>query len=119
MMLRQEAALDRSIDRKVSILLRLRKELTNSPVAPPAGQDDGARMGDTEKVLDSDIIPETPQSAEAVEDSKTTEQCGNIIENKGSRFENQEQSRNPIQNKGSYTLIAGMLLKREEIGCGR
>jgi hypothetical protein len=40
MMLRQEAALDRSIDRKVRILLRLRKESANLPTAP-AGQDLG------------------------------------------------------------------------------
>ena len=51
MMLRQEAALDRSIDRKVRILLRLRKEFTNLPIAPP-GQDDGARMENIEEVLD-------------------------------------------------------------------
>jgi hypothetical protein len=48
MMLRQEGALDRSIDRKVRILLRLRKEFTDLPVAP-AGQDDGARMANIER----------------------------------------------------------------------
>ena len=55
MMLRQEAALDRSIDRKVRILLRLRKEFTDLPIAP-AGQDDGGRMENIEEVLESDII---------------------------------------------------------------
>jgi hypothetical protein len=54
MMLRQEAALDRSIDRKVRILLRLRKEMTNPPVAPP-GQDDAARTENIEEPLDTDI----------------------------------------------------------------
>jgi hypothetical protein len=48
MMLRQEGALDRSIDRKVRILLRLRKEFTDLPIAP-AGQDDGARMANIER----------------------------------------------------------------------
>ena len=69
MMLRQEAALDRSIDRKVRILLRLRKEFTNLPITP-AGQDDGARMGNIGKALDSDISSENSQSVEAVENSK-------------------------------------------------
>ena len=55
MMLRQEAALDRSIDRKVRILLRLRKESGQPPIAPP-GQDDGAGMESVEEVLASDII---------------------------------------------------------------
>jgi hypothetical protein len=65
MMLRQEGALDRSIDRKVRILLRLRKESTNLPAAP-AGQDDGAGMVSIEASLDSDIPSETSQSVEAV-----------------------------------------------------
>jgi hypothetical protein len=83
MMLRQEAALDRSIDRKVRILLRLRKELTNLPVAP-ASQDDGARMENMEGVPDNDIMSYTSQRVEARENSKMTERCGNVIENKGS-----------------------------------
>ena len=41
MMLRQEAALDRSIDRKVRILLKLREESNNPPIALP-GQTDGS-----------------------------------------------------------------------------
>ena len=77
MMLRQEAALDRSIDRKVRILLRLRKESANLPIAP-AGQDDGARVGNVEEVLDSDIVSDTSQGVEMVEDSKMNEQCGNV-----------------------------------------
>jgi hypothetical protein len=60
MMLRQEAALDRSIDRKVRILLRLRKESTNLPIAPP-GQDNGARTENIEEPLDSDISSLNPQ----------------------------------------------------------
>ena len=50
MLLHQEASLDRSIDRKVRILLRLRKELPNLPLALP-GEDDGARIEGTRKIL--------------------------------------------------------------------
>ena len=48
MMLRQDGALDRSIDRKVRMLVRLRKESSDLPIAP-AGQDDGARMANIER----------------------------------------------------------------------
>jgi hypothetical protein len=82
MMLRQEAALDRSIDRKVRILLRLRKELTNLPSAP-TGEDDGGRMENMEEAPDGAIVSQTPQSVEAVENSKMNDRCGNVHENKG------------------------------------
>jgi hypothetical protein len=82
MMLRQEAALDRSIDRKVRILLRLRKDAADRPVAP-AGQDDSGRTENVEEALDSDIVSETSESVEAMENSKINELCGNVIENKG------------------------------------
>jgi hypothetical protein len=106
MMLRQEAALDRSIDRKVRILLRLRKELTNLPVAP-AGQDDGARIGNIEKVLESDNISEYSQGVEAVQDIKMRDRCGNVIENKGPGLEDWGRSGNVIENR----LLGGI--------CGR
>jgi hypothetical protein len=96
MMLRQEAALDHSIDRKVRILLRLRKDAADRPVAP-AGQDDGARMDNTEEMIESDISAQTPQAVEAVEELKLNDQCGNVIENKG-----------PLWKTGGK---AGMLLK--------
>jgi len=118
MMLRQEAALDRSIDRKVRILLRLRKELTNPPVAPP-DRGDGPTVGNMEDTFDSNIASDNSQSVRAVEDLKLNEQRGNVCENKGSRFKHREQSRNTTQNKGGYTLIAGMLLKRKELVCRR
>jgi hypothetical protein len=63
MMLRQEGALDRSIDRKVRILLRLRKESTNLPVAPP-GEGDGGRIEKIEKAHDSDIASQNSQTEE-------------------------------------------------------
>jgi hypothetical protein len=80
MMLRQEGALDRSIDRKVRILLRLRKEFANLPIAP-AGQDDGARMENMEEIADSDISPENSRSVETVENLKMKERSGNVIDN--------------------------------------
>jgi hypothetical protein len=101
MMLRQEAALDRSIDRKVRILLRLRKELTNPPIAP-AGEDDGAGMESIEEVLDGDISSRIFQAPEAMEALKMKEQSENLVENKGPRFENRGQSWNLAENKGSY-----------------
>jgi hypothetical protein len=83
-MLRQEAALDHSIDRKVRILLRLRKDAAERPLAPASqDQDDGVRMENTEEIVESDISAQTPQGAEAVKDLKMNEQCGNVTENKG------------------------------------
>jgi hypothetical protein len=114
MMLRQEAALDRSIDRKVRILLRLRKESSNLPI-PPLGEDDGARMENVEETIDSDMSSDNSQTVGAVEDLKLNEQHGNVIENKGSRLEDRRGSGNVIENKGSYAQNAGMLLKRKGI----
>ena len=115
MMLRQEAALDRSIDRKVRILLTLRKGFSNLPITPP-GQHDGARMENIEEVPDSDISSHRPRSVETVEDLKLKEQYGNVDENKGSVFSGPEQSGNVMGKKGSYALKAGMLLKRKDVG---
>ena len=91
------------------ILLRLRKDAADRPVAP-ASQDDGARMENTEEMVESDIVPETSgstaracpglatprggptvelgqchgsQRVQVVEELKLNEQCGNVIENKG------------------------------------
>ena len=114
MMLRQEAALDRSIDRKVTILLRLRKEFTNPPITPP-GQDDGARKENIEEVVDSDISSDNTQSVETVENSKMKERCGNVYENKGPAFSSPGGSGNVIENKGGYVQDAGMLLKTKGV----
>jgi hypothetical protein len=52
MMLRQEAALDRSVDRKVRILLALRKEFPDSNLpAVPTEQGDDADMENINKIL--------------------------------------------------------------------
>jgi hypothetical protein len=113
MMLRQEAALDRSIDRKVRILLRLRQEFTDLPVAS-RGQD-GATTENIEEALDSDISSENSQRVEAMEELKMNERCGNVIENKGSGFENRAGSGNVTENKGSYAQKAGILLKTKGV----
>jgi hypothetical protein len=110
MMLRQEAALDRSIDRKVRILLRLRKESTSPPVAP-TGQDDGAGLENVEEVLDSDNASANSQGVETVENLKMKERCGNVIENKGSGLEDREENANIVEELCSYAQNAGMLLK--------
>src|SRR5271157_4939564 len=69
MLLRQEAALDRSIDRKVNILLRQRKESTKPPITP-TGQDDGESLGNVEQILDSDIMSDISESVETARGSK-------------------------------------------------
>jgi len=110
MLLRQEAALDRSIDRKVRILLALRKELAMRPMAPP-GEDDGERKESMEEVGGSDIMSHTLQGVEVVENSKMKERYANVTENKGSDFSSPGGSGNVIENTGSYTHSSGMLLK--------
>ena len=100
MLLRQEAPLDRSIDRKVRILLRLRKEATNPPVAPD-GRDDGARMENIEEAIGSDISPEDSQGIETVENLKMKERCANVYENKGPAFREEQDSGVRIQDSGA------------------
>jgi hypothetical protein len=114
-MLRQEGALDRSIDRKVNILLRLRKESANRPIAPP-GNDDGARMENIEETVDSDIMTARSESVGAVEHSKLNEQYGNVYENKGAACGGPVKDRNVIENAYSYAQSSGMLLKTKEVG---
>ena len=107
MMLRQEGALDRSIDRKVRILMRLRKELTKLPIPPP-GQDDCPGMENKDKVLRSDISPEDLQQVEVVGELKMKKRCGNIIENKAPLSKSAVSGGNVLEGKGSYALRAGM-----------
>jgi hypothetical protein len=45
-----------------------------------------------------------------------TGRCGNVYENKGSAFYGLAQTGNVVENKDSYALKAGMLLKRKEVG---
>jgi hypothetical protein len=101
MMLRQEAALDRSIDRKVRILMRLRKESSNLPSAPP-GQDDGTKTENIERVLDRDISSRIFQGAEMMESLRMNEQSRNVYENKGPAFRRLGRSGDSVENKGGY-----------------
>jgi hypothetical protein len=114
MMLRQEAALDHSIDRKVRILLRLRKESADFRTAPP-DLDDGPMVGNIEEIVDSDILTGNSQTVGAVENSKLNEQHGNIIENKGSCLDDREAGANVKENTYSYGQSADMLLKRKGV----
>jgi hypothetical protein len=118
MMLRQEGALDRSIDRKVRILLRLRKDAANLPVAP-SGQDDGAGIENIEGIRVSDIMSENSQGVEEMENLKMNEQYGNVLENKGPHADNQVTSANVKENKPSYVRGAGISLKKKGIDAGR
>ena len=96
MLLRQEAALDRSIDRKVRILLTMRKEHgtgaeTLSSVGD-SGQDVQTRRSLRETQTPNgrglrqpiqDDATESPAEENASEISKSPEQSENVIENKG------------------------------------
>ena len=84
MLLRQEASLDRSIDRKVRILIRLRKDSADLPIGP-AGQEGGGKMDKIEEMPEGDIMSTPPtEVVEAMEGLKMKEQCGNVDENKAS-----------------------------------
>jgi hypothetical protein len=50
-----------------------------------------------------------------VEEIKMNEQCGNVIENKGSLFHSSRRSGNAVENKGGYPQNAGMLLKTKGV----
>ena len=114
MLLRQEASLDRSIDSKVRILMRLRKELASPALAPP-GEDECAGMETTDEIPDEDIMPKNSKGVEAVEDSKKNELCGNVIENKQSSFADRGTSANVAEYKGGYAQDTGKLLKTNPV----
>jgi hypothetical protein len=93
MLLRQEATLDRSIDRKVRILLTLRQEHARgrggSRTAPTPEADDRSvaptfrSAGADLKVSATNDATESPAEENAVEIAKSPEQSENVIENKG------------------------------------
>ncbi len=87
MLLRQEAALDRSIDRKVRIILTLRQEHARlcrggSRTAPTREADDRAAE-ELSKVVGLDAQTESPAEENAAKTSKSPDQSENVIENKG------------------------------------
>jgi hypothetical protein len=77
-MVRQQAALDRSIDRKVRILLALRKEFTKYRLpAPSADQEDDPEMKEINQLLGIDIPSQTPPTEEPVtsKTERTNREC--------------------------------------------
>jgi hypothetical protein len=103
MMLRQEAALDRSIDRKVRILLSLRKEYSDYNLAASIAPDDAAdpESNEIKKMLGIDIASETPATEKSVGTPKMEEQSRNVYENKGALWKTSERSRNVHEKTGA------------------
>jgi hypothetical protein len=140
-MVRQQAALDRSVDRKVRILLALRKEFRTGalPSIPPNGDNDpnmaqidktveapGARHSREKLALSlsksgnpsSCGLTWTPAHAGVTttdEDTKMNERCTNVDENKGSVWKTPEGGGNIHENKSSYPIEAGMSLIRQVV----
>jgi hypothetical protein len=92
MLLRLEMALDRAIDRKVRILLTMRKEHARSrggsrtaePEASPPDNESGDRAAEElSEVVGLDAQTESPAEENASETPKSPEQSENVIENKG------------------------------------
>jgi len=57
------------------------------------------------------------EKEETVVISEMKEQYRNVYENKGPIFSGQGRSGDVAENKGSYSLKAGILLKRIEVRC--
>ncbi len=81
------AALDRSIDPKVRIILTMRQEHTRlcrggSRTAPTPEPDDRAAE-ELSKVVGLDGATESPAEENARETSKSPEESENVLENKG------------------------------------
>ncbi len=92
-LLRQEMALDRSIDRKVRIILTMRQEHarragsrpapTQTSTTPPGNEPDDCGAEELSKVVGLDGATESQAEEIAPETSKSPEQSENVIENKG------------------------------------
>ena len=88
-LVRQEGSLDRSIDRKVKILLQLRQEAARRATVG-AGGDGGAER---ESVAEAPgRVPENDELVEAGGNKKLKERRGNVTENKGPGFDNLPES---------------------------
>jgi hypothetical protein len=98
---RQQAALDRPIDRKVRILLALQKELTGLRLAaPPSVTRYEREMEKIEKLLGikAPSWPGIDQGAAGT--TRMEEQSRNVYENKGPLWKTWERSWNVVENKG-------------------
>jgi hypothetical protein len=118
MMLRQEGALDRSIDRKVRILLALRREFATAHLPGcPGDQGHHAEVEEINTALGIDIPSGVPANERAhcgaslkkpqasfggsgtAVIRKVNERTGNVIENKGMLWKTPERSWNVYENK--------------------
>jgi hypothetical protein len=100
MMLGREAALDRSIDRKVRILLALRKEFATSDLpSTSADGDNDPDMAHTDNTLERDVPSENLQTVGTTENTKTTERSLNVYENKGPLWKTPQDGGNIYENK--------------------
>jgi hypothetical protein len=111
-MLRQEGALDRSIDRKVRILLALRREWASGklPGTAPEGDND-VNMAEADKVLDTEVPAGGMEAGATAQSPKMKERSLNVAENKGPLWKTPERSWNVGENKGSYAFKPGMCVK--------
>ena len=112
-LLRQEGSLDRSIDRKVRILLSLRKD-SASLAGAPASQDGGGQRETIEEAVDRNA-PDDAGLVEAVENTKLKERSGNVTQNKGQRLESGPGSGNVLENTGGCPQLAGMPLNGQDV----
>ena len=94
-LVRQEGSLDRSIDRKVKILLQLRKEADRCATAPASG-DGGAERESVAEAAGR--VPENGELVEAAGNKKLQEQRGNVSENRGWFAAALASSRPPVEN---------------------
>jgi hypothetical protein len=98
-LVRQEGALDRSIDRKVKILLQLRRDADRRAPAG-AGGDGGAERESAAKAAAR--VPENGEPVEAVSNIKLEEPRGNVSENTGWFAAALASSRPPVENNSPY-----------------
>ncbi len=87
MLLRQEAALDRSIDRKVRIILTMRQEharlCRGGSRTAPAGEPEDRAAEELSKVVGLDAADRKSGRGKRRRNPKSPEQSENVIENKG------------------------------------
>jgi hypothetical protein len=86
MVLRLEMTLDRAIDRKVRILLAMRKEHARQEketASRPEEQPEDRAAEELSKLVGLDDTTRSPAEKNAAEASKSPEQSENVIENKG------------------------------------
>jgi hypothetical protein len=84
-LLREEMALDRSIDRKVKIVLTMRKERARplrEEASPPEDKPNDREAQELSKLVGLDAGSESPAQEDGGETSNSPEQSENVVENK-------------------------------------